>query len=173
MDVFEVISRRRSIRKYRQGEIEDDKIEAILRCAMYAPSAINEQPWHFIAVKDKDSLRDLSEILAYGKMLSEAAAAIVICADKKLCKTNEDFWVQDCSAATQNILLAATAMGIGSVWLGVYPNEDRVKAISDYFGIPENIAPFNIISLGYPQDEESFKELPERFKKDRIHYNTW
>lgn len=173
MDVFEAISKRRSIREYGKGEIDDDKIEGLLKSAMYAPSAINEQPWHFIVVKDNDSLKDLSETLAYGKMLSEAAAAIVICADKKLCKTREDFWVQDCSAATQNILLAATAMGIGSVWLGIYPNKDRVKAITDYFGIPQNVVPFNIISLGYPLDECSFKELPERFKKDRIHYNKW
>ncbi len=173
MDAFEVISRRRSIRKYRDAEIEDDKMETLLKCAMYAPSAINEQPWHFIVVKDKDSLKELSETLAYGKMLSEAAAAIVICADKNLCKTKEDFWVQDCSAATQNILLAATAMGIGSVWLGIYPNEDRVKAIADYFGIPAKVVPFNVISLGYPQDDGDLKEKPERFKKDRIHYNRW
>ncbi|MFO7968219.1 MAG: nitroreductase family protein [Archaeoglobaceae archaeon] len=173
MDALEMISRRRSIRKYRDEEIDDDKIETLLKSAMYAPSAINEQPWHFIVVKDKDSLKELSKTLAYGKMLSEAAAAIVICADKGLCKTKEDFWVQDCSAATQNILLAATAMGIGSVWLGIYPNKDRVKAIADHFGVPENIVPFNVISLGYPQDERDLKEKPERFKKDRIHYSRW
>ncbi len=173
MDALETISRRRSVRNYRDEEINDDEIETLLRSAMYAPSAINEQPWHFIVVKDKGSLKELSETLAYGKMLSQAAAAIVICADKNLCKTNENFWVQDCSAAAQNILLAATAMSIGSVWLGVYPNEERVKAISDYFGIPQNVVPFNVISLGYPQDEGDLKEKPERFKEERIHYNRW
>lgn len=173
MDALEMISRRRSIRKYRDKEIDYDKIDVLLRSAMYAPSAINEQPWHFIVVKDNSSLQELSEILSYGKMLSQAAAAIVVCADKNLCKTKEDFWVQDCSAATQNILLAATAMGIGSVWLGVYPNEDRVKAISDYFGVPDNVVPFNVISLGYPREEGALKEVPERFKKERVHYNEW
>lgn len=172
MDALEAIFKRRSVRKYVKKEIEDDKVEVLLKAAMYAPSAGNEQPWHFVVVKNRELLKKLAEAHPNGKMLNDAALAIVVCVDKKLSKYKVDMWVQDCSASTQNILLAATALGIGSVWLGVYPVEKRIKDVSETLRIPEDITPFSIVSLGYPENEV-FKELPERFKKERIHFDGW
>jgi len=172
MDALEAIFKRRSVRRYVKKEIEDDKVEVLLKAAMYAPSAGNEQPWHFVVVKNRELLKKLAEAHPSGKMLNDAALAIVVCVDKKLSKYKVDMWVQDCSASTQNILLAATALGIGSVWLGVYPVEKRIKDVSEILRIPEDITPFSIVSLGYPENEV-FKELPERFKKERIHFDSW
>ncbi len=169
MDAIEAIFKRRSVRKYIKKEIEDEKIEILLKAAMYAPSAGKEQPWNFIIIRNRDLLVKLAEIHPYGKMLRNAALAIAVCADKGLSRYKEDFWVQDCSAATQNMLIAATSLGIGSVWLGVYPNEERTKAIAEVLETPNNIVPLSIVSLGYPEGDV-FKELPERFKNERIRW---
>ncbi|MEM0089177.1 MAG: nitroreductase family protein [Archaeoglobaceae archaeon] len=171
-EFLRIIKTRRSIRRYSGKEIPEEEIRKILECAMQAPSAGNEQPWHFIVVRDKVKLKELSEIHPYGKMLSEASAAIVVCCDPRLSKYELPMWIQDCSASTQNILLAARALGIGSCWLGVYPNESRMKPIAKALGIPEDIVVFSVISLGYPRSEDEFFEA-ERFKVDRIHYERW
>lgn len=172
MDAIEAIFKRRSVRDYVKKEIEDEKIEILLKAGMYAPSAGNEQPWHFIVIKNKDVLSKLAEAHPYAKMLKKANVAIVVCADKKLSRYEDDFWVLDCSASTQNILLAATALGIGSVWIGIYPNKKRIEDVSRILEIPENVIPVSIVSLGYPKGDV-FKELPERFKRERIHYENW
>ncbi|MEM0351187.1 MAG: nitroreductase family protein [Archaeoglobaceae archaeon] len=172
MDFLKIINTRRSIRRYAKREIPDEDIKKIIYSAMQAPSAGNEQPWHFIIVRNKEKLKELSEIHPYGKMLSEASAAIVVCCDPKLSKYKLPMWVQDCSAATQNILLSARALGIGSCWLGVYPDEKRMKGIAKALGVPDEIVVFSIVSLGYPVSEEEFYEA-DRFREDRIHYEKW
>lgn len=136
---------------------------------MYAPSAANKQPWHFILVKNKERLFRISEVHPYAAMLKEAKAAIVVCGDEQLANTPA-YWPVDCAAATENILLAAYGFEIGSVWLGVYPREERMKVIGELFDLPPNIKVFSIVSLGYPAE---IKPLPDRFKKERIHYEGW
>lgn len=158
-ECLKMIYTRRSIRVYSDRQISDEDIEKILKAAMLAPSAGNEQPWHFIVVRDREMLKKMSEAFTFGQMLPNASAAIVVCADPKLSKYPYDMWVQDCSAATENILLAARCLGIGSVWLGVYPREERMKALRELLGIPENIVVFSVVSLGYPKDEKDRKSV--------------
>jgi len=163
------IFNRRSIRKYTKQDISEEMIEKLLRAGMAAPSAANEQPWHFVVIKDKDVLYNIPKFHPYSQMLKEAACAIVVCGDLAL-ETCKGFWVQDCSAATENILIEATELGLGSVWLGVYPDKDRVKPIQTILGLPESVVPLCIISLGYPTDN---KAPTDRFNKARIHINKW
>jgi nitroreductase len=164
---------RRSIRGYSEKEIKDEDLQKILKAAMQAPSAGNEQPWHFVVVRDKSRLSKLADALPFGKMLPYASLAIVVCCDPKLSRYKYDMWVQDCAAATQNILIAARMLGIGSVWLGVYPREERMEKIREVLGIPEDIVVFCVVSLGYPRSEAEFREAEDRDKKERIHLEKW
>jgi len=141
----------------------------LLKAGMYAPSARNLQPWYFIYTDKRKTLNELSEIHPYAKMLKEATLAILVCGDLKL-EENLNYIIQDCSAATQNILLAATDLGLGSVWLGIQPREDRVKNMKSFFNLPDNIIPISLISIGYPDE---IKQLPERFNPERVKYNDW
>ena len=127
MDITEAIVSRRSIRKYTTEPVSDEDIEALLNAAMHAPSAVNEQPWHFVVVKDQETLAAIPQISPTAPMVKNAPVAIAVCADKDLEKF-PGLWVQDCSAATENMLLAATARGLGAAWTAVYPFEDRVEA---------------------------------------------
>jgi len=169
MEIIEGILTRRSIRKYTHQEITKEQIYEVVKAGMYAPSARNQQPWHFVIVDDSELLNKISKIHPYAKMLTEAKWAIIVCGDEQL-ELSKGYWVVDCSAATQNILLAAHGLGLGAVWLGLYPREERKNAIKDLFQFPDNIQPLSLISIGYPNEE---KELPERFKKERIHPNQW
>ncbi len=160
---------RRSIRKYTGEEVAWEKIEQILRAGMAAPSAGNEQPWHFVVLDDRNVLDEIPKFHPYSQMLKEARCAIVVCADLSL-QRYEGYWVQDCSAAAQNMLLMAEELGLGSVWLGVYPVEDRVKALKKLLGLPENVVPLCILPIGYPAER---KEPANRFQPSRIHKNRW
>lgn len=141
----------------------------LLKAGMYAPSARNYQPWHFIILQDQQMLEKVTEFHPYASMLPKASAGIVVCGDKSIEPTGE-YINQDCSAATQNILLAAHDHGLGSVWLGLYPRDARVEGMKKLLGLPENILPISLIAIGYPAEE---KPVPERFKTDRVHYNAW
>ena len=166
---MEEIFTRRSIRSYTDQEVEEEKITNILQAGMVAPSAGNEQPWHFIVVDDDQILAEIMEFHNYANMLAEAQAAIVVCGDKKLEKY-EGFWVQDCAAATENMLLAAESQGLGAVWLGIHPAEKRVEGANELFDLPAEVNPVSIIALGYPARE---KEKNERYQQDRVHSNSW
>src|SRR6056297_2569661 len=135
---MEEIFERRSIRKYKDKEVEEEKIQKLLEAAVAAPSAGNEQPWHFIVIKDREKLDHLAEIHPYAKMLKEAPLAIAVCADLNK-QRHQGFWVQDCSAATQNILLEAVSLDLGAVWIGAYPNQKREKVVSEALEVPNNI----------------------------------
>ncbi|MFO7925004.1 MAG: nitroreductase family protein [Bacteroidales bacterium] len=169
MEATEALFTRRSIRKFKPVPVPDDQLNTILKAGMYAPSARNEQPWHFIVTNKEDLKEKLMKAHPYASMLSEAPLAILVCADTDL-ELSTGYWPIDCAAATQNILLAAHANGIGSVWLGVHPRRERKDAIRNIFDLPGNIEPFALIALGYPAEE---KEKPERFKENRIHINEW
>ena len=169
MEIQKAILTRRSIRKYTNEKISEDLITAILRAAMYAPSAMNQQPWHFIVVDDSALLKRLSQIHPYGEMLSDASFGILVCGDEKL-QLTEDYWPVDCSNATQNILLSTHGYGLGAVWLGVYPREERMKDMRNVFNLPGHVHPFALISLGYPAEKKS---VASRFDQQRIHKNKW
>jgi len=169
MDAIKALNTRRSIRKYNEGKISEETISKILEAGMEAPSAINEQPWHFIVITDKEILNKIPEIHPHALMARQATIGIIVCCDLSLEKA-KDMWVQDCSAATQNILLAVHALGLGAVWTGVYPRKERVDGFKEMFNLPKDIIPFLFIPIGYPA-EKPFKA--DRFKKSRIHYNKW
>ena len=169
MELFETIYKRRSIRKFTADKINEDDIDKILKAAMYAPSAGNAQPWHFIVMDDTKILEDLSQIIPNAKMIAESSHCIIVCADTELEKY-KGRWMLDCSAATQNMLLAATSLGIGSVWIGIFPVDERMDNLSKYFNLSENIKPVSIVALGYPAEN---KAQPDRFKAERIHRNKF
>ena len=169
MDAIKALNTRRSIRKYNEGKISEETINKIIEAGMEAPSAINEQPWHFIVITDKEILNKIPEIHPHALMARQATIGIIVCCDLSLEKA-KDMWVQDCSAATQNILLAVHALGLGAVWTGVYPRKERVDGFKEMFNLPKDIIPFLFIPIGYPA-EKPFKA--DRFKNSRIHYNKW
>jgi|Deesub1362A_J573_1020465.scaffolds.fasta_scaffold00618_27 nitroreductase len=172
-ECLKFIYTRRSIRDYSEKEISEEDLQKILRAGFQAPTAANEQPWHFIVVRRRDLLEKIAESHPYAKMLKKASAAIIVCADPKRSRFPYRLWDQDCSAATQNILLAARILGIGSVWIGIYPREDFDRDVKEILGIPTEIVVFSIISLGYPKSESEFREAEDRFKEDRIHRDGW
>ena len=166
---MENILKRRSIRKYTDKSVTDDQIKQILQAAMAAPSGGNQQPWQFIVVKDKETLKDMPNRHKYGFIAVEASCAILVCGDLNEAKY-EEFWVQDCSAAIENMLIAVTSLGLGAVWLGIYPRGDRVEAMKNLFDLPEHIMPLALIPIGYPAEE---KPPSNRYKESRIHWEKW
>lgn len=170
MQTFEAIFTRRSIREYLPQPVPEELVQELLEAAMQAPSAGNEQPWHFIVVTDCKQLEALADVLPYGKMLQTAPLGIVVCADMKLEKYR-GFWVQDCSNATMILLLAAHDRGLGAVWLGVYPIEDRVVNLKQILGLPDTVIPLSIVSLGYPSSTHEPGE--KRYSAARLHHDRW
>jgi nitroreductase len=169
MEAFEAILSRRSIRKYLPTPVSEHDIHQLLDAAMNAPSSSNGQPWHFVVVSDRKLLDEIPKFHAYSGMLKEAPLAVVVCGDTSLEKT-KGVWVQDCSAATQNLLLSARALGLGSVWLGVYPLEERMSGVRALLGLPDRIVPLAIIAVGHPAES---KPPANRFNPERVHRNKW
>lgn len=169
MDTITAIKTRRSIRKYTHESISDEHIIEIIRCGMYAPSAGNEQPWHFLIIKNKEALKQIEQVHEHAKMMKEAYAGILVCFDPSL-ERHHNMAIQDCAAATQNVLLAIHNLGYGGCWLGVYPREHRMKGIRKLLNIPDSIIPFSLIALGVSDEQ---KHQSDRFKKNRIHYEEW
>ncbi len=169
MDAMEAILTRRSIRKYKAAPIPESLIHALLDAAMNGPSSGNAQPWHFVVVTDRKILDGIPKFHPYSDPVKEAPLAIVVCADLHLEK-NKGAWVQDCSAAIENLLIAANAQGLGAVWLGVYPYEERVNGVRKLLGLPEHVITLGIILVGYPAEK---KPPANRFKQERVHQNKW
>jgi nitroreductase len=166
-ELINTIFARRSIRAYTAELVREEDIETLLKAAMAAPSASNLKPWHFVVVTDRQTLDALAERHPHGKMLFEAPLCIAVCGDPS---TSGRFWVQDCSAATENLLLAAVALGLGAVWLGVYPKEERVAPVREVLGIPEMVIPLNLISIGHPAEE---KEPRTQYNEAHVHRGRW
>lgn len=163
------ILERRSIRKYRDEPVSEEDLNDLMKAAMAAPSAGNEQPWEFIIVRDKKDLEAIAGLSPYAKMLPSAPAAIIVCGDTEK-EQFKGFWVQDCSAAVENILIAAQHKGLGSVWLGIYPLEERVEGIKKIFELPDNIIPFAVLPIGHPAES---KGPSDRFNSLRVHWDKW
>lgn len=169
MDAIQAILTRRSIRAYTDQAVGEDVIEDLLRAAMAAPSAGNQQPWHFVVIDDRATLDAIPKFHPYSQMLKQAPLAVVVCGDRGK-EGLQAYWPQDCSAATENLLLAAHARGLGAVWLGVYPDEDRVGRTRELLGIPQDVTPFCVIAIGHPAEQ---KGPAERYDASRVHRNRW
>lgn len=169
--VLDNIATRTSIRDYEARPVEKEKIEKMLRAAMAAPTTMNKQPWHFVVVDQRNVLDALAGTNPYAKMLKKAPLAIVVCGntDKMIEGGGRDFWIQDASAATENLLLAAHAMGLGAVWTGAYPSEERCISISKVLSLSDNLIPLNMIVVGYPAEHPQPKQ---KFKEENISYNV-
>lgn len=161
---------RRSIRKYTDQPVPDKLIETLLRAAMSAPSAGNERPWHFVVIRDRAILDAVPRFHPYARMMSQAAVAILVCGDEAL-ERSSGFWVEDCSAATENVLIEAQELGLGSVWLGLYPRGDRVRGMRALIeGMPDHVVPFALLPIGYPAET---KRPSQRYDEQRVHHDRW
>ena len=167
---YQNILTRTSIRNFKDQEVPEDLKSALLHAAMAAPSGVNKQPWEFILIDDHETLKRLSESLPYAKMTAQAPIAIVVCGNSERFLDGDDstLWVQDLSAASENILLAAHAFGLGAVWTCLYPHPDRMEYAARILNLPDNIIPFNLIPIGYPSKTH---EPIDKWHPDRIHHN--
>lgn len=167
---MKAIFERRSIRKYENREVSEDLIKDLLKAGMSAPSAVNERPWHFIVVRDQHVREEISRIHPYAAMVKEASVVIAVCADHSL-EIAPGYWPQDCAAATENILLEAQDIGLGAVWLGVHPDQERKSSLGQLFHLPDDVEMFSLISVGYPAE---IKETGDRYDSSRVHWgNRW
>jgi nitroreductase len=169
MEALRAILGRRSIRQYTKEPVSEEVVEILLRSAMSAPSANNEQPWHFIVITRRATLDAIPTFHQYAQMCEQAPLAILVCGDESLVK-HTGYMIQDCSAATENLLIAAHAMDLGAVWLGIYPREQRMQGIRELLHLPKHILPVALIAIGYPAET---KPPIDRYNCDRVHENEW
>jgi nitroreductase len=169
MDAIEAILTRRSVRRYKTDPVPDEMIHTLLQAAMQAPSAVNQQLWQFVVVTDRRLLQAVTTFHTSAKMLTEAPLGILICGDQSLEK-RQNTWMQDCAAATENMLLAAHALGLGAVWLGIYHDPQRLEGARRLFHLPPEILPLSMVAAGFPAETPS---VVDRFLPERVHYNTW
>ena len=169
MDAIEALITRRSIRSFTSRPVSLDLVRELIRAAMHAPSAGNEQPWHFVILTNREILDRISEFHPYAGMVSECPVAVLACADPRQEK-HPGMWLQDLSAATENLLLAAHAHGLGAVWVALHPREDRVQAMQKLVQLPEPIIPFALIPIGHPAEKT---DPEERFRPELIHLDKW
>lgn len=169
MDVIDAILTRRSVRDFKADPIKAEEIQILLRAGMQAPSASNERPWQFVVIDDPEVLHAIPEFHPQAKVLMYAPLAILVCSDRKL-EVKRASWLQDTSAAMENMLLAAHGLGLGGVWLGVFPDADRVSGMQKLLDLPKDIRPMGLAAFGYP----ALKPEPvDRYDEARIHKNKW
>lgn len=169
--MMKAIFERRSVRKYTDQPVPPEEIELLLKAAMAAPSAGNEQPWHFIVIRDKEIMKQIMEVHPYSSMLKYAPVAIAVCGDLQLEKYDVGgLWVHDCCAATENILLAAQDRGLGAVWLAVHPYPERITGFARILNLPEHVKTLSLVAFGYPMEK---KPAADRYKPDRVHRERW
>jgi nitroreductase len=170
MDILQTILSRRSIRKYQEREVEKENLELLLRAAMAAPTACNNQPWEFVVVTDAERMDQFRKSMPFGK--HNAPCAIVVCANPAIGRNPAcgNFWVQDCSAAVENILIAAVGLGLGTVWLGTYPIRPLMTTVSKIAGLPRLVKPLAVIYVGYPAEE---KEARSQYEERRVHWQKY
>ncbi|MFC1501596.1 nitroreductase family protein [Elusimicrobiota bacterium] len=170
-DAFAVIHSRKSVRNFTGKSVSKVDLEKIVKAGMAAPTAVNKQPWSFVIVTEKKKMNELSAGLPYASMLSKAGAAIIVCAEpEKAAGGSKEYAVIDASLASENILLAIEAIGLGAVWTAAYPSEERMELVRKVLDIPKNIIPLNVIPVGHPTGEDKPKD---KFKKENIHWETW
>lgn len=169
MDALLAMQTRRSVRRYTEQPVDEEKLDAMLRAAMAAPSGGNSQPWRFVVVDDKKLLAEIAEIHPYAPMAAEAPMAIILCADLSV-EQYQGMWVQDCAAAMQNMLLAAHVSGLGAVWCGIQPDAAREAAFAKLFHLPEQVKAFGLLLVGYPVKQPS---PVDRFDMSKVFHNQY
>jgi len=169
MDCIDALMTRRSIRAYTGDPVSDGDIEVLLKAAMAAPSAGNQQSWRFVVVTDRGQLQALSEATPYSRMVALAPLAIVVCGDTRSEK-HPGYWVQDCSAAVQNMLVAGNGIGLGAVWIGVHPVSERTGNVARICDLPAGIVPLCMVSVGHPAEK---KPRAERYEPEYVHRDRW
>ncbi len=169
--VLENIHNRKSVRQFTSEPVSDEHIQTMLKAAMAAPSAVNFQPWRFVVITEREQLDAMAELLPFAKMLKQAPLAIVVCGETTWFEGNDNpYWQQDCSAATQNLLLAAEALGLGAVWTGVYPDAQRAGDLSTFLGLPSTVQPLCAIPIGH---HDGTTQPKDKWKPENIHYGKW
>jgi nitroreductase len=170
--ILENILSRKSVRHFIDRPVSKDQLETLMKAGMAAPTANNRQPWAFAVITDRQNLSFLAMHLPYARMLAHAGGAIVVCGDMSRVSvaSKPELWVQDCSAATENILLAAEGMGLGAVWTALYPYEERYSVVQKTLACPEHIIPLCILPVGYPEGSDKPKE---KFRPENIHWEKW
>ncbi|MCD7970182.1 MAG: nitroreductase family protein [Alistipes sp.] len=163
---LDVIFERKSVRAYTDQPVEAEKIDLMVRAAMAAPTGMDRRPWEIVVVDDRAVLDKMCEGLAAARMLEQAPLAVIVCGDTD----RSSYWYLDCSAATQNLLLAAEAQGLGAVWTAAYPYQERMGVVIDALNLPDNILPLAVIPVGYPAGPETPKD---KYNPDKVHYNGW
>jgi nitroreductase len=171
-ETMKTIFARKSVRNYNESTIPKETLELLVKAGMAAPTARDKRPWEFIIITDKAVLKKLSDALPYAKMAEKAGHGIVVAGDMEKQNGGADspYWIMDCSAAVQNILLAAESLGLGAVWTAVYPNSDRLEPVSKILGLPKNIVPLAFIPVGTPAGTDKPKD---KYNKNQIHWNKW
>ena len=171
-ETTKTIFSRKSVRNYVETTLSQETLEFLVRAGMSAPSAMDRRPWEFIIINDKAVVKKLNDALPHAKMAEKAGQAIVVAGniEKQAGGKDATFWIMDCSAAAENILLAAESLGLGAVWTAVYPAADRLKPVIDILGLPSNIVPLAFIPVGKPDGSDKPKE---KFDKEKIHWNHW
>lgn len=169
MDALEAIHTRRSIRKYQDKPVPEELVRKLLGAAMMAPSARNAQPWQYVVIDDRATLDKIPECCPHAAMVAGAPLGILVCGDREL-ELSPGYWMVDCAAAVQNMLLAAHAVGLGAVWCGVWPREPRIEGLRKMLGVPEGIIPHSLVVIGYPAEHP---QSEDRYREDRVHHNRW
>lgn len=169
MDTLEAIKTRRSVRKFKDKEVSEEDLIELIRASMFAPSAGDEQPWEFVIIDDRELLTQIAQKRSSAHMAREASAAVLICADLSRVE-HEDYWEQDCAAATENFLLAVHERGLAGCWVGIYPRDKRVEDFNNLFDLPKQIVPFALLPVGYADENPT---QPDRFDATRIRRNSW
>ncbi|MBW2983164.1 nitroreductase family protein [Candidatus Woesearchaeota archaeon] len=165
MTMMDTILARASVRSFTGDPVPQDKLDKLLEAAMAAPSARNRQPWHFIIVEDRRKLELLQQGLPHCKMLVQAGLGVIVCGDNQ-----EKYWVEDCCAATENLLLAAHAQGLGAVWTAVHPAEEKINVVRETLELPDHVTPLNVIPVGVPAQKP---EVKQKHDAERIHLDSW
>ena len=169
MDAYTTIVTRRSVRAYADTPVDEATREKLLAAAMQAPSAVNKQPWEFVVMDDPALLRKVPEIHPHARMAVNAPLVVLVCGDERRVHA-PGYLPQDCAAATENLLLAAHALGLGGVWCGVQSQPEREQGFRDLLGIPDHVVPFALVCVGYPAETPT---QPERYEPERVHRNGW
>ena len=169
MDALHAIRTRRSIRAYQDKPVAEELVQQILTAAMYAPSAGNARPWQFVVINDRKLLQEIPEVHPHAPMADQAPLAVLVCGDLSMEKCPGN-WPLDCAAATENLLLAAHALGLGGVWTGVYPDQGRMEGLGRLLGLPKHIMAHTLVVLGYPAEQPPTEE---RYQASRVHVNGW
>jgi nitroreductase len=166
-DALDLIYSRQKVRDFTDAPVSNEQVEALLKAAMAAPSVQDRRPWHFVVVRKREMLESLARVHKYAYMLARAQVAIVVCGDQKV---SDKYWVEDGCVATQNLLLAAKALGLGGVWISIYPKKKHQKAVRETLDIPDRMGVLCILAIGMPAKKE---QIGTKFDSERVHHEMW